>query len=164
MKGMILEKGQRYYTNLQMILKNLNGFHKQFNWLITNYECYPEHEKHVKLLTGSPLWISGKDLDEMMMVEEFQWTWGVLSAFKAGITKEEALRYDEPESQSVGFWKNPISIQHPLAEIEIVPWDSMLVLFISKDEEYTLLFKEKFPDAQDLEEHNKEIYDNNNPI
>ena len=31
-----------------------------------------------------------------------------------------------------GFWKNPVSIQHPLAELEIVAWDSTLTLLISR--------------------------------
>jgi len=165
MKGMILERNHKYFTNLHLIFGNLNGFHKQFNWLITNCECYPQNEKYFNLFSDwNPVWISGEDLDEMVMSEEFQWVSAVLSGFKKEISKEDVFKYSEPMWDSADLWENPVSIQHPLAEIEIVPWDGALLLFTSKDDKYALLFKEKFPDAQDLEEHNKEIYDNNNPI
>jgi len=164
MKGMILDKGQEYFTNFQIIFKNLNGFHKQFNWLVTDSFTCALKEEHAKLSKGEPLWMSGEDLDKIVMSEEFQWVSAVLSGFKKEISKEDVFKYSEPMWDSANLWENPVSIQHPLAEIEIVPWDGALLLFISKDDKYALLFKEKFPDAQDLEEHNKEIYDNNNPI
>jgi len=168
MKGMIfkngaMQRGPNHSPNLKPIFKALNGIYKEFNWLITNYQCFSlneEHEIYAKVLkeNGEPIWITGEELDILVTNdEELYWIWGVLSAFKKEISKEDVLKYDEPWADGyTGFWENPISIQHPLAEIEIVSWDGLLTLFISRDDEHTLLLKEKFYDAQDLKEHNKE--------
>ena len=167
MKGMILKNGARkrgpnYSPSLKPILSILNGIHKEYNWLITNYDCFSVDEKHeiyVKTLkaNGEPIWITGEELDILVTSdEELYWIWGVLSAFEKEVLKDEVLKYDEPWADGyTGFWKNPVSMQHPLAEIEIVPWDGLKTLFISKDDKYMLLLKEKFPEAQDLEEYNE---------
>ena len=85
------------------------------------------------MLSKEYCWISGKQLTEMVNEENFQWIWGVLSAFPPNISLEEVLKYQLPEADGYsGFWKNPISIQHPLAEIELVAWDSSLTILISK--------------------------------
>jgi hypothetical protein len=158
MKGMILERNHQWFTNMQLVFKNLNGLHKNYNWLITNSDCYPQNEDYFKLFSSwNPVWMSGENLDKMIMSEEFQWVSGVLSAFEKDVPKEEVFKYDNPIWESADFWKNPISIQHPLAEIEIVPWDGMLLLFISKYDKYAQLFQDKFPDAQDLEEYNRKL-------
>ncbi len=63
----------------------------------------------------------------------FRGTGGVLSGFKREIPLQEVLSYGLPYADSYdGFWKNPVSIQHPLAELEIVAWDSTLTLLISR--------------------------------
>ncbi|MBB6713395.1 hypothetical protein [Clostridium gasigenes] len=49
----------------------------------------------------------------------------MLSGSPQNITIDEILKYPLPYADGYkGFWKNPISLQHPLVEIEIVPWDS----------------------------------------
>ncbi len=35
-------------------------------------------------------------------------------------------------NENENLWECIIEIQHPLADIEIIPWDSSLVIFISK--------------------------------
>ena len=45
-------------------------------------------------------------------------------------------------------------IQHPLAEIEIVAWDSSCTLFMSKNEGLAEAFMEAFPMSEDLERYN----------
>ena len=54
-----------------------------------------------------------------------------------------------------GFWQNPVGIQHPLAVMEIVPWDSSLVLFIANDRTVTDIFISHFPLAENLEKYNE---------
>jgi hypothetical protein len=58
-----------------------------------------------------------------------------------------------------GFWKNPISIQHPLAEIEVAPYDGSYYVVISKDDRVAEKLMTAFPSAEDLEEHNKKHTD-----
>ena len=60
-----------------------------------------------------------------------------------------------------GFWKEKPSIQHPLARIELVAWDSGLTLFISKDEDIVNRFRNAFPLSRDLEEYNAALKETN---
>lgn len=88
---------------------------------------------------------------------------GSFSGFNKNILKEDVLKYDLPYADDYGeFWKNPLSIQHPLAEIEIVAWDSTLTLLISKDDEIVDIFMKNKPYAKDLEKYNKDLEKYNN--
>ena len=81
--------------------------------------------------------------------------WAVLSGFDKNISLSEIMQYPKPYADGYeGFWKNPLSIQHPLAEIEIVPWDSSLTLFLSKREDLVNNFLEFFPSGKDLSAYN----------
>ena len=52
-----------------------------------------------------------------------------------------------------------ISIQHPLATVELVAWDSSLTLFISKEDTLVEKFRSEFPLSVDLEAYNKRELD-----
>ena len=158
MKGIIIDEGEKYFTFLKKIFKSINDVQKKYNWLITSYECYPQNTKYVEKLSEEYCWITGEDLTEMVEKEDFQWVWGVFSAFSKDVTEEEILQYKLPRADGYdGFWKSPVSIQHPLAEIEIVAWDSSLTIFISKDNAIADGIIKNNPLAKDLEEYNKEM-------
>lgn len=109
-------------------------------------------------IVGSRLrntWLSGEDFFEIVTEHDIQFIWAVFSAIPKHISQSEVLEYDLPYADGYrGFLGNPISIQHPLAEIEIVPWDSSLVLLISKDNEVIDRFQKQFPLSEDLEQYN----------
>lgn len=135
MKGAILEKRELYFTYLKHIFFSLNNIQENYNWLITDYECYPEKQEYINLFSEEYCWMSGDELTKIAADEDFQWIWGVFSAFPKELTKEEILKYPLPQCDGyTGFWNNPVSMQHPLAEMEIVAWDSSLTIFISKDD------------------------------
>ncbi|PFI88113.1 hypothetical protein COI84_24895, partial [Priestia megaterium] len=50
------------------------------------------------------------------------------------------------------------TIQHPKAMTELVLWDSSLVLLLSKDEEISTNFRNRFKEFKDLEVYNKEPF------
>ncbi len=54
-----------------------------------------------------------------------------------------------------GFWKNPLSLQHPLASLEIVAWDSSSTLIISKDRKVINDFRLNFPLSENLGTYNE---------
>lgn len=54
-----------------------------------------------------------------------------------------------------GFWRNPITIQHPLAEVEIIAWDRTCTLFISKNDAIIDEISAIYPCGQSLEEHSR---------
>ena len=155
MKGIILNKGEEYYTQLKLFFKAIDNIQENYNWLITDYECYPENEKYAKIFNGNPVWISGKELTKMMINEDFQWIWGVLSGFEKNISKDEVFRHASPIANGYeGFWSNSISIQHLLADLEIVAWDSSLTLFISKEDKIVEKLRTHLVLAEDLQKYN----------
>lgn len=80
------------------------------------------------MLSKQYCWISGEDLH----TEDFQWIWAVLCGFDKTVALSEILGYSLPYAEDYeGFWKIPLTMQHPLAKIEIVPWDSSSTLILA---------------------------------
>lgn len=55
---------------------NIIGDVDNYNWLITNIECYPSDEEIVKILDNEYCWLEGRSLLDLLAKEEFQWIWG----------------------------------------------------------------------------------------
>ncbi len=156
MKGVVIEKGEKYFTFLRKIFSEINNIQKDYNWLITGHECYPQNMEYAEKLSGEYCLLTGDELTEMVRCEDFQWIWGTLSAFPKDIQKEMILGSDLPRAEGYErIWQNPICIQHPLAEIEIIAWDSSMTLIICKDDSLIKLLRENNTFAVDLEEYNK---------
>ena len=166
MKGFILEKymieqmkKNIYFPSLKFIFQDLYFLNKDFNWLITDCECNPEKKEYFDLFNfnfNETLWITGEKLSRIVIESDFQWIWASLSGFKKDVKEEDVLKYKRPYARdNPVFWQNPVSIQHPLAEVELVPWDGMHLLFIIKNNKYANIFYEKFPLAKDLETYNR---------
>ena len=152
----LISKGYgRSYTTLKEIFSSLDNAQKNYNWLITDCECATFDEDVLNKLYQNYCWLSGDELTEMVEKENFQWIWGVLSAFPKNISLEKVLEYRLPFANgNPDLWKNPVALQNPLAEIEIVPWDSTLVIFKSINEEYVKSFREVYPESLSLSEYN----------
>lgn len=161
----MLEKGEEYYTYLGKIFIGMDNFQKNYNWLISDCETCPKRLGHDIRIhqSGEYAWISGEELTNIIKRDDFQWIWAVLSGFEKHITLEEVRKYDLPYADGYrGFWDENISIQHPLATIELVAWDSSCTLFISKEEMLVNKFRSAFPLSVDLEMHNKGVLDDSN--
>lgn len=156
LKGLVINKGEKYFTFLKKIFVAIDNVQKDYNWLITGHECYPRNEKYVKNLSNEWCWMLGEELTEMIENEDFQWIWGVLLAFPKEIPKEKILESRLPKAYGNDrIWVKPISMQHPLAEIEIIAWDSSMTVFLSRNESIIEKLAESNPLAEDLEEYNK---------
>lgn len=156
MKGIILKEGQEFFTDIKIVFDSIKNQQLKYNWLITDLEL----NEDIPILTDKkPCFISGKELTKIVNEkEDMQWIWGVLSAFPKDISMEEILKYPLPYADEYkGFWQNPVSLQHPLAVIEIVPFDSSLLLLISKEDKIIDDFKKSYPLSEDLEEYNKQF-------
>ena len=130
----------------------------RYNWLITDVECYPKTPEFDDLMSNKYVWMTGEKLTAMINKEDFQWINGTLSAFPKGISTEDVLKYPLPRSCGYsGFFQNPLTMQHPLSEIEIVAWDSSLTLFFSKSREVADDFRSAFRCGKDLAEYNSEL-------
>lgn len=158
MKSAILEKGESYFTYMGPIFQGIKNEQIKYNWLITNCECYPGNKKISDIFSKRYCWLSGEQLTEIIYEEDFQFIWGVFSGFSKDINLNEVLEYDLPNADEYeGFWQNSVKIQHPLADIEIVAWDSSLTLFASRIDELVNNFRQSFPLSEDLLERNSKI-------
>ncbi len=155
MKGAVLNKGQEYYTYMKKVFESIGNVQKNYNWLITSCECYPQNPIYFDILSREYCWITGNELTQMVMDEDFQWIWGVLSGFPSYISFGEVIKYGINTLNMEGFWSPTPTMFHPLAEIEIVPWDSTLTLILSKNNEIVDNFMNYFKVAEDLETYNK---------
>ena len=152
--GAINEKGERWYTQMGRVFDAIRNKQTEYNWLITDIDCVPQ--KIEELCDGNDYcWITGEELSRIVKEDDWQWVWAVLSGFNKNITLAEVMQYPKPYADGYeGFWRNPLSIQHPLATIEIVPWDSSLTLFFSKKEDLVNDFLRFFPFSEDLAIYN----------
>lgn len=132
--GAVNRKGEKYYTYLKKLFDAINNKQLEYNWLITDCTCYPENPKIDAMLRKDYCWLSGEDLTDLVSQEDFQWIWAVLSGFDKSVELADILKYDLPCAEDYdGFWNKPISMQHPLAKIEIVPWDSSMAMIFSDE-------------------------------
>lgn len=155
--GVIDQGSHRYYTRLGPVFSAIGNAQLDYNWLITDAICYP-NTPGFQLFDDNYRWLTGRELTDIIQKEDFQWIWAVLSGFPKEVPLEEVLQYPLPYADGYsGFWHNPIALQHPLAQVEIVPWDSSLVLVLSKQEQLVRDFMAAHPGARDLEEYNREL-------
>lgn len=155
--GAILE--DREYTCFKKLFRAMDNFQKDYNWLITDCEAYPERLGHRIRIPQSKYnnyaWIGGKELTNIVNKDDFQWIWAVLSGFDKSISKTDILKYELPYADGyTGFWKENITMQHPLANVELVAWDGYIILLISKHSSIIRKFKEVFPLSEDLRTYN----------
>ena len=152
--GAINEKGEKYYTNLKDVFDAINNKQLEHNWLITDCDCNTNNPRITQFENNTYGWITGEELTDIVTNEEFQWIWAVLSAFDKSVTLNEVLKYNLPYADGYrGFWEKPLTMQHPLSKIEIVPWDSSLTLIFSENNEVVENFRKFYPQSQNLEEY-----------
>lgn len=150
--GAINSKGEKYYTYMKKLFGAIGNRQKDFNWLITDCICYPDNPKFDAMLSKEYCWISGEDLTSLVEQEDFQWIWAVLSAFDKSVALSDVLNYELPRAEDYnGFWTGPVSMQHPLARIEIVPWDSTMTMIFSDDKSIIDSFRAAYPYSEDFE-------------
>ena len=76
-------------------------------------------------------------------------------ALKKSIELSEVLKYGIPcEDNYNEYFKNPLTLQHPLSCIEIVPFDSTFMMILSKDKEIVNSFMKVYSYSQNLEKYN----------
>ena len=149
--GAINKKGETYYTYLPKLFDAIGHAQLNYNWLVTACACNVPNRIETECQRQGYCWISGEELTAIVQQQDIQWIWAVFSGFEKDIPLAEILAYPRPDLDGCPeFWHNPSKIQHPLANIEIVPWDSSLVLFFSTDAALVAKFKKGYPQSEDL--------------
>lgn len=151
MERVISTKDFKCYTKLKRIIFDLELADKEYWWLISEIEAYPEKEKYQELIYNEDyLLIKTSDLMKMLEDDDFQWVWAVFSVIPFTYTKDEILNHKLPHLQYIedGEYNPYIDIpklQHPLAEFELYAEDSSSMFLISDNEERLSLFKKSYP-------------------
>lgn len=149
--GIVDRKNHKYYTYMSKVFQAINNAQLQYNWLVTDCVCYPENNDIKKLLDQEYCWLSGEELSAIIEQEDFQWIWGCLCGFSKDITMEDVLKNPLPSAEDYnGYYKNPVSLQHPFSSVEIVPCDSSWTLIISKDKAIIDSYLKSYPKSEDL--------------
>jgi len=145
-------------TDLRLVFEAFGGRQREFDWLLTDLELnrYPPGLAYrPESRSSDARWLSGTELSEIVNTQDIQFIWGVLSGFPPGIAVDAVKRDTYPYADgNRALWAPNVSIQHPLAEVEIVCWDSSATLLLSRDDDLTGRFRRFFPEAVDLNEHN----------
>ena len=149
--GIIDRKNHKYYTYMSKVFQAINNAQLQYNWLITGCVCYPRSKEIEKLFDQEYCWLTGDALSTIIEQEDFQWIWGCLCGFSKEVTMEEALKYPLPSAEDYdGYYQNPVSLQHPLSSVEIIPSDSSWTLILSKDKTIIDSYLKRWPDCEEL--------------
>jgi hypothetical protein len=155
-------QGFKYHTYLDPIFSALNGHQNDYNWLIADFVCYPKGTAANAVLGISPCgttcpdyrFLSGEELTKLIHTEHIQWIWGVFCAFEKHISLDEILAHPLPCSESyAALYQLPVSMQHPLSQIEIYAQYSSATVFLSRSEEPTALLRSTFPKSQHLSDY-----------
>lgn len=156
MKGVFMSKGFRGHTMLNDFL--FPAFTQELmsrNWLISNRECSHYPDERIKFRSEYN-WLDGKELLDIISTHQIQFIWAIFSGFPKPVPFDAVVKYDLPNHGYTGYWKSPISIQHPLADMEIAAWDSSYTTLISANENFIKEFVSHFSQCEDLGQHNRE--------
>ena len=122
-----ISKGEDdYYTDILKVVNAIGGRNLDYNWLITEIETSTGDYFNDEYVI-----VSNDELLDDLENKEIQWIWGTFSAIPKKYKQEEILKYNLPGVENID--KKEIKIQHPLAEIEIIAYDSTFVKHIAKD-------------------------------
>lgn len=149
--GIIDRRSHKFYTHMSTVFKAINNAQNQYNWLIADCVCYPESKEIELIFDQKYCWLSGEELTAIIAQEDFQWIWGVLCGFEKDIPLEEVLKYPLPSAEGYnGYYNNPVSVQHPLASVEVIPYDSSWTIIVSKNKTIIDSYLRYYPEAEEL--------------
>jgi len=151
-KGAILEKEVEKFTNLNLFLPIIREEILSYNWLFTDIDSDYCSDN---IIENNYDFLSGEEFVELIEKNDFRFVWGVFSAFPKEVAFEKILSKGLPFADGyTGFWKNPVSLQNPLAIIEMVLWDGVLAIIISRNDEVIDKFLDFYKFSVNLEEYN----------
>ena len=64
--GAILEKGESWYTYMGKIFRAIGDAQKNYNWLISDADCFPMTPEFSELLARESCWLTGEALTAML--------------------------------------------------------------------------------------------------
>ena len=139
-----------FHTHLNIVLKPIWNEVKEFNWLISDLEYFPDYAKDLPVNHDQDYFILSPAEFKVLVDLDPQILWAVI----LGIPKEDLIDVDDDNlpyaDGSATVWKNG-NIQHPKAVLEIVCFDSGYTIVKFKDEKLSGKFESYFDEAIELE-------------
>lgn len=148
-KKIILNSNKYYYTYLDDVFQGLGDSMKEYNWLIADYECNYYPNDFFQKNRHNYIWLSSKELSNLILGNEIQFIWGIFLAFKKNVKKEDVLMYAPPSSH-IDVCNDKVVFQNPLSELEIISCDSRKLYVISKEDSHINNFLLKFSEGKEL--------------
>lgn len=142
-KDIYYNNSKIYYTDLNVIVEACKINTSQYNWLITQYECnyYPTEELENK--RHDYIWLTGKDFNELIQNETFQFIWGIIIAFPLTTSLEDVLKIQLPTYKTEKYFPS-------LSIIEIISEDSSFVKVFSSQKSFIQNFRDSIPEARKI--------------
>lgn len=66
MKGVIIDNKEWIPTQLSNIFPLIGNIQNDYNWLITDYECYPRNEILRQFFSGEACYVTGEELTQII--------------------------------------------------------------------------------------------------
>ena len=150
MKRIFSKNDFKAYTLMGRILSDLELEKKDYLWLISDIEAYPNKKEYQELMdSNSYLLLTSSEFISMLKEDDFQWVWAIFSAIPSHYGKEDILKYNLPKfkylEEENNTWQDEPKIQHPYAEFEIYAFDSSYMFIVSDNEELISRFKKCYP-------------------
>lgn len=156
MRRIVIKEGPKYHTHMRGILTSMDNEQLNYNWLVSDCEGYPNNENFKRLFNSEYLWLSGRELTDIFLEEDFQIIWGVFSAFSPDVSFQDVLKTKIPESgsndMSTDLSDPDIMPKHPLAVVEIQAFDSSYTIIISKHDKLVDHITEFYPQYHEFSE------------
>jgi hypothetical protein len=146
-----------HHTDLRLVFQAFGGREREFNWLLTDFELnhYPPEITPELDRDERARWFQGSELSDLVHSHDIQFIWGVVSGFRPNVEIDPSALTVYPFADgNSSLWVRGTKIQHPLAEVEIVCWDSAATLLLSRDDDLTRRFRGFFPEAVDMDDYN----------
>jgi hypothetical protein len=141
------------YTHLRPLFEALGGRQREFQWLVTSWECAAPHNPAGFPFDEEmpPRVLSGSQITALADGENPQFVWGVLTALdprrRIDVTTLEA----EPWADgNPAVWNPDDGPQFPGAVLEIVCFDSGCTIITSADEDVHRRIRAYFPEAMPM--------------
>ncbi len=151
MKTAIVDKNQKEFTDLRILFNRVNNFQREYNWLLSDMECYYNDKKNDAIFHSEYTFLTGDEITDIVNSDDIHWAFAVCSGFAKNISLKDILKHKLPYADgNPDFWKDDVNLQHPLATVELVPWDSTFFLFLSKNDELVDEFMKAYPLSYDL--------------
>jgi len=151
--GIFIGDGEPGYTLMKKMFDSMENYQLDFNWLVANYDCFPATEEFDKLFNGDPVFLSGERITEIVNTEDFQWVWGTFLSFPKNLSEKEIMSHKLPWNDEYNeYYKIPLSMQHPLAETEVIAFDSTFTIVLTKNKELYDRIRKAYPLSVDLQD------------